>query len=482
MIARLILCLAACASVASAIATPVAAQQPVAEIIRGRVTDDSARGVANATVMVTRGPDRLTLPATVDCAGNYRVKFDEGTGDYLVYVSAVGFKPARRRVQRQGNEHEFVADFALARDLTLLAASKTVADRPVRATNNITPTSAETGASERWSDGVNGQISPTIAGDLNAIAGTMSNVTMTPGGPSILGSASSSNLTTLNGMGLAAGAIPRAARTETRVTGATFDATRGGFCRREHRRASRDRATGSYQRRNGFITLDPPAFQFTDPATRALGAPAAAFAAALARTARSFASALTYNVALDVARSTSDPATLIDAQSDALLRAGASPDSVARLIALAPPLGLSLSRQRRPREPPAPGHHVARSLRRHARHARARARSRRTSATRTTERSALVRRRRRRRPASDVSARSARQLTLGNFVGAERRILTETRFGRERRAHAGHAVPRRFPVRTVLVRSSSARSRARRHRRHARRRNLSVDGRLALDG
>jgi hypothetical protein len=53
--------------------------------------------------------------------------------------------------------------------------------------------------------------------------------------------------------------------------------------------------------------------------------------------------ALTYNVAIDLARSSSDPATLIDAQSDALIRAGASPDSVARLIALAPPLGLPLS-------------------------------------------------------------------------------------------------------------------------------------------
>jgi hypothetical protein len=165
-------------SVAGALPAPIGPTQP-AEIIRGRVTDDSARGVSAATVMVTRGPDRLTLPATVDSAGNYRVKFDEGTGDYLVYVSAVGFKSARRRVQRQGNEHELVADFALARDLTLLAASKTVADRPVRASNNITPTNLETGASERWTDGVNGQISPIIAGDLNAIAGTMPNITLT---------------------------------------------------------------------------------------------------------------------------------------------------------------------------------------------------------------------------------------------------------------------------------------------------------------
>jgi hypothetical protein len=64
-------------------------------------------------VLITRGPDRLTQQTTTDSAGNYRLRFDPGRGDYLVYVSAPGFKAARRRVTRQTTEHEFVADFAL---------------------------------------------------------------------------------------------------------------------------------------------------------------------------------------------------------------------------------------------------------------------------------------------------------------------------------------------------------------------------------
>ena len=103
------------------------------------------------------------------------------------------------------------------------------ATRPVRATNPITPTQLEPGSAEKWNDGVSGAVAPTIAGDLNALAGTMSNVTLGANGASILGSGSESNLNTLNGMGMNASAIPRAARTETRVTGATFDPTRGGF-------------------------------------------------------------------------------------------------------------------------------------------------------------------------------------------------------------------------------------------------------------
>ena len=145
----------------------------------------------------------------------------------------------------------------------MLAAVKVTAVKPERASNSVSPTQPEPGSAEKWSDGVIGQVSPTVAGDLNAIAGTMSNVTMGPNGASILGSGSESNLTTLNGMGLASGSIPRAARTETRVTGATFDPTRGGFAG-----ANIDVRLGpgsrNYQRRNAFFTLDPPQLQFTD--------------------------------------------------------------------------------------------------------------------------------------------------------------------------------------------------------------------------
>ncbi|MEO8621655.1 MAG: carboxypeptidase-like regulatory domain-containing protein [bacterium] len=316
-----------------------ASAQQVAEVIRGRITDDSSHALV-ATVMVTRGPDRLTQQAASDSAGNYSTRFEQGTGDYLVYVSATGFKPSRRRVQRQAAEHEFVVDFKMERDIALLAAVKVTADKPVRASNNVSATSPEPGSSEKWKDGINGAISPTIAGDLNAIAGTMSNITMTGAGPSILGSGGESNLTTLNGMGLAAGAIPRAARTETRVTGATFDPTRGGFAGAniDVRLGPGDRF---YQNRNAFFTLDPQQFQFTDATARSLGARSGGARGSFGADGEIIRGAATYNVSLDLARNSSDPATLLDADAAALIRAGVAPDSVARLVAIASPLGLA---------------------------------------------------------------------------------------------------------------------------------------------
>src|SRR5215204_5456415 len=64
------------------------------EIVRGRVVDDSGRAVV-ATVVVTRGPDRLVKQVTSDSAGIWSLQFEPGTGDYLVYVSATGFRAAR---------------------------------------------------------------------------------------------------------------------------------------------------------------------------------------------------------------------------------------------------------------------------------------------------------------------------------------------------------------------------------------------------
>ena len=50
-----------CMSVAILIAALAHTTRAQTEVIRGRVTDDSSHGLA-ATVVVTRGPDRLTLP------------------------------------------------------------------------------------------------------------------------------------------------------------------------------------------------------------------------------------------------------------------------------------------------------------------------------------------------------------------------------------------------------------------------------------
>jgi hypothetical protein len=321
--------------------SPLVAQSPT-DVIRGRVTDDSAKVVTGAAVFVTRGPDRAFKQTTTDSTGRYLVSFENGTGDYLVAVSSVGLKPARRRVQRQNSERELVADFTLAHDATTLAAVKVTAEKPERVEPRLDPTTLETGSSERWLDGVNGQVAPSQLGNLSAIAGTTPGVTQGVNGPSILGSGSASNLTTLNGMALAGGSLPRAARVNTRVTGATYDVTRGGFSG-----ANTDVQLGAgsrnFQERNAFLTFDTPSLQYTDGVGQSLGARYGSFRGSAGANGTLIQHLATYNAAVEVARSSSDPATLFTGSAAALQNAGVSRDSVARLETAARGIGLPIT-------------------------------------------------------------------------------------------------------------------------------------------
>ncbi len=311
--------------------------------LRGRVINDSAQAVVGASVFITRGPDRKLLQTTTDSSGRWSLTFENGTGDYLVAVTAAGYANARRRVQEDGpGPHTFTADFTLARDMSTLAAVQVTAKKPERAEDRTSPFSPETGASERWTDGVEGQLAPGAQGDLNALAGNNPGVTVGANGPSILGSGAASNLTTLNGMALPGGSIPRAARPQTRVTGATYDATRGGFAG-----ANIDVQLGAgdrnFQQRRAFLTIDQPSLQFTDAAGRALGARTNNRKGSVGLDGELIRQALTYNVSVEAGRTESDPATLLNADAATFARAGISSDSAARLRSVAGTLGIPLS-------------------------------------------------------------------------------------------------------------------------------------------
>ncbi|MEO8946068.1 MAG: hypothetical protein ABI338_06175, partial [Gemmatimonadaceae bacterium] len=86
----------------------------------------------------------------------------------------------------------------------------------------------------------------------------------------------------------------------------------------------------------------PSATQFTDAIGRATGAQTSNIRGSIGADGELIRDALTYNVAVDVAHSVSQPATLLDADEAVLLRAGVAPDSVSRLMNVANPLGLSL--------------------------------------------------------------------------------------------------------------------------------------------
>ena len=440
-----------CALALGALSAPRALGAQEAETVRGRVTDDSSRAMAGATVIITRGPDRLVQQTSTDTSGRFASRFEPGTGDYLVFVSAVGYTSARRRVQRVAAERELVANFVLKHDLSVLATVNVKASKPVRATNDVNPFQQEPGSSEKWNDGVAASITPSLAGDLNAIAGTMSNITMTGNGPSILGSGSESNLNTLNGMGMSAGSVPRAVRTRTRVTGATFDPTRGGFSG-SNTDVQLDPGNRLYQERRAFATLSPSGLQLTDATGREAGAQSSLVRGSIGADGEIIRDALTYNVGLDIAHSVRAPATLADASAGILTHSGISPDSVAHLLAVAPSLGLSAPTR------VLPGHqaHDAFSWLGRLDDTRDTLATRALTSYATYTRDGGIGYGPLYAPstASDQTQSAlGAQLTLGNYVGAERLVLTETRLGAS--TTRTHATPYlQLPAANVLVLSS----------------------------
>jgi hypothetical protein len=307
---------------ASASAQVVAPDLP--DVVRGRIVSDSSTPIAAARVIITRGPDRFMAQTTTDSSGRYSVRFVPGTGDYLVYATAEGFRASRRRIQRTTSERELVADLVLTTEVATLSTIKVQAARPTRSSNAVTVLAPEVGASERFVDGVTGQLTPSMAGNLDALATTFSNVTMSMQGPAVLGAGSESNLATLNGSALSATTLPRAARTETRITAASYDATRGGFSGLNI--DTRLRPGNRYlQLRRAFVALAPSPLAFPDPVARSLGTEGGSARVSLGADGELVRRAVTYNVAVDAARLTGTTSSLFTADTIAQRAVGLEP-------------------------------------------------------------------------------------------------------------------------------------------------------------
>jgi hypothetical protein len=314
---------------------PSASVQVRREIIRGRVTTDSGAVLAGAAVFVTRAPDRLTMSTKTGADGSYEIVFEQGTGDYLVHVSAVGRTTLRKRVTRQGGDSVFVVDAQLASAVQQL--------NEVRIEGRIKPdrdqgVGAEVGGTERFSEGVNAAVPPALAGDLAAIAAQTPGVLPTQVGGSVLGLDPAQNNAILNGMAFAGAAIPREARKQARVSTSTYDPSRGWFSGAQT--AVELVPGGLFSFRQSHLTVDAPMMQYTDPIASRLGQRFTQGRASIGGNGKLGESKYYYNYGAQVGRLTSDAVSLLDADKGVLQRAGVSADSVARLLALLASVGV----------------------------------------------------------------------------------------------------------------------------------------------
>lgn len=317
------------------------AQSTRPDTLSGRLTTDSALAIAAAEIIVTRGPDRAVFRTRTDLAGRWRVIADPGTGDYLVFASAPGRTPIRKRITREKSETQFTVDLALAR-----AEATTLAQVEVRATkrekvdrsyNGLEPSLGDA-AIDR--EGVYAAVPGSRAGDIAANAGTVPGLLSGPGGISALGLPGSQSLVTLNGLAFAGGELPRGAFTMTTVSTTAWDVARGGFSGAQIDVSLMPGST--FIQNRATLIVDAPQLQATDAAGRALGLTSRRIDANFA-----FTGPLTgtdkyaYSSAFRLRRNDADVPSLLNAGRRALDVAGVATDTVARLLAI-------LSRQRVP--------------------------------------------------------------------------------------------------------------------------------------
>lgn len=294
------------------------------ETIRGRVVGDSGRAIIGAEIRVIRAPDRTFKLTNSDHSGRYSVTFQEGTGDYLVHVSAAGWQPVRKRLTQRGGDSTLLLDLLLVSEVAIQLRSIVVRAQRTRPPR-VQEFGPGTGAAEALPDGVPAALSPDQEGDLAALAATL------PGG-SVIGVPSNQNQITLNGLAFASDDIPREARTRTRISTSTYDPSRGGFSGSQ---TAVELATGGiYSLRRGHITLDAPQLQRTDRVSDGLGRRYTNVQVSAGGDGELVRDRFYYNASAQVSRRTSDVATLGVASLDVLRAAGVAGDSVTRVLAL----------------------------------------------------------------------------------------------------------------------------------------------------
>jgi len=301
------------------------------EIIRGRITTDSGRPVADAVVHAQRAPDRAQKSAQTDAAGLYVIDWPDGTGDYLVSARAAGLPTVTRRITRTGSDTVLVFDALLTNAPRVQRLPPTVTQaqgqRPSPTRNEDPEVGATTGIANTYR-----RSPPDVVGDLAALAALVPGVMSTPGGNSVLGLSPSQNSVTMNGMAFGGGQIPRDVRTRVNVSASNYDPANGWFsgARTNVYVASSE----LFSLATAHLTADAPPLQAGDPVAAHLGQRYTNVNGSLGMSGEILDDRFDYNFGLQGGRRVADVSSLVDANGDLLRHAGVSFDSVSTLLKL----------------------------------------------------------------------------------------------------------------------------------------------------
>ena len=313
-------------------ATPRAAHaQQHQHVIRGRVTTDSGATIPAVDVIVTIAPTMESIAGKSDSTGVYRIVIPNPTGEYLLYVNALGRRPFRQRVTIASSDTVAVVNVKLAPAVTRIAGVQVRAQQ-ARAPRGLDVDVPQTNGNSRIFDGVTNALPPELQGNFEAMAALMPGLSVTPSGVSAFGLGSDANMTTLNGMSFGGGSVPRDLQTPTTFFTSPWDPARGGFSG-VLTSATVARGNNITQRR-AHLTVDSPDLQLGDPIAARYGQKVTNIQLSDMRSGAFSLDKYFYNFGIQASQQSASVSSLLDFDDATLRQAGLSSDSARRFVEL----------------------------------------------------------------------------------------------------------------------------------------------------
>lgn len=238
------------------------------DVIEGTVSGLSAARLRDAIIILTAAGDRASFTSSTDDSGRFVFRVRPPRRDYLVHVSATGYKAQRVRVTFAEDEYSRRLAISLSPQALAISGVHVVAPKtpiPPRGA----ATSTEPGASEWLDEGVAALIPPDEASSVAAHASSAPGIIREASGISALGLPASQSATTLNGLSFAGTELPRLAQVKARISTSTFDPARGGFSAAQ---VALELAPGSvYSHRSVGGSASAPQSQLAGPYAREVG-------------------------------------------------------------------------------------------------------------------------------------------------------------------------------------------------------------------
>lgn len=318
------------------------------DVLRGHVTTDSGIAIPSADVIVTVAPSAEVIRTTSISDGSFSLALIPSSGEYIIFVGAVGFKSFRQRITRVGAaDTTFIINPRLSAAVSALGTVRVEArrSRPRRSLDGD-PTGAGVTGVDKTADGIVGAVAPDLAGDINAIALTVPGLTPSADGVTAFGMPGTANSTTINGLSFTGVGIPRDVQAKMRFSTSPWDPAKGSFA---GVLSTIDVARGdNISTRTGHVTLDMPTASI---ASRGVVGQRLGGTISEGGTGALLLDRLYYNVGMTVSRRVSDVPSLISASTSDLVQNGVAPDSAARFLRILDALHIPTTARGAPANP-----------------------------------------------------------------------------------------------------------------------------------